>query len=324
MAVASAPLATSARVDCWCSGPCETVECRFTHTADGWAMACCAVCGTARLVPPPNDATLAAAYAADYYGPGRRKFRGPVGRLFAGTQDGRARWATRLRRAPGTLLDVGCGSGDFLVAMQRRGWTVVGTERDAARAAQVERDRGLPVHAGDLADLPLGPGRVDMVSLWHVLEHLHDPLGVLTRAHDLLAPDGILLLAIPNLDSWQARTFGRHWFHHDPPRHLWAFGRRGLLALLARAGFAPLRVRTFSLEQNPYGVLQSALNAAGFPRDRAYDLLKGVPQGTRATRLLDLALLAGGAAPAVAAAVVEAALRRGGTLNVAAVRVDRR
>lgn len=312
-----APSASGAG-SCWCGGCPTDVVARFTvpHAGDLRLLRCPA-CGTARLLPPPDDAVLAAAYARDYYGDAARKFRGPVDAAFARTQARRARAAAALVPPGGHVLDVGCGAGEFVRALRARGLDAEGTERTAEAAARAAAASGVPVHAGDVETLDLGSRRYDLVSIWHVLEHLRDPLAALRRAHGLLRPGGALLVAVPNAGSWQARVFGGHWFHHDPPRHLWAFDAPALQALLRRAGFVPGPVRTFSLEQNPYGVLQSALNALGFPRDRAYDLLKGVPRGGRA---LDATLVGLLAVPALAFALVEAAAGRGGTLALVARR----
>ena len=171
--------------------------------------------------------------------------------------------------------------------------------------------------------LDLKPG-YDLVNVWHVLEHVRRPRETLARIHDLLAPGGVLVLAAPNGNSWQARCFGTHWFHHDPPRHLFQFGRASLLRLLAVTGFEPRgRVRTMSFEQNVYGWVQSALNAAGFPRDRAYRTLQRRPLRWSASTVLDLSLAALLTTPAALLAILEAAVGRGGSLVVTAQKVNR-
>src|SRR5262245_44802189 len=105
----SDPTSPALEALCWCGAACDQLECAFTHARRPWRMLRCVSCGTARLWPRPDDAALDDAYASDYYGSGRRKFRGPVGGLFALTQDTRARWAATFRPTGGRLLDVGCG-----------------------------------------------------------------------------------------------------------------------------------------------------------------------------------------------------------------------
>ncbi len=314
---------TAPRLDaCRCdTNPGEEIA-RFDLGEDGIVrLVRCPRCGLAALVPRPTEAVLRRWYDAGYYGAEhRRKFVGPLARAVARFQRGRARLAARCVPERGRLLDVGCGDGGFLQEMRRLGFVTEGTERTAESAARVPAAPGLRVYVGDLLDLDLPAEAYDVVTLWHVLEHLPEPEATLRCIHGLLRPGGKLLLSLPNAESWQARLFGRHWFHHDPPRHLYAFGPPTLVALLRRVGFVVEGTSTFSLEQNPYGVMQSALNALGFPRDRAYDLLKGLRPATRSTRLLDLALLGILAPPALAFALVESMAGRGGTMLVSARR----
>lgn len=270
----------------------------------------------------PTAEELARAYAPSYYGATRRKFVGPVARTIGWFQEGRARTVLGLlgRSGAGAVLDVGCGNGDFLRSLARRGVRVVGTELSAESARRASPEGDLDVRVGELhriADLP-GAGFA-AVTLWHVLEHVPEPLETLCAARRLLAPGGWLVVSLPNAESWQARVFGRHWFHADPPRHLWHFSPRTLRRLCRRAGFTAVREDHFSMEQNPYGWLQSALNACGFEADRLYDTLKRTRPAGVAT-LADVALGALLAAPALAASVLESAAGAGGTFTLVARR----
>jgi SAM-dependent methyltransferase len=162
------------------------------------------------------------------------------------------------------VLDVGCGNGGFLVQMKQMGFVVEGTEWSAQSAARVANEAGITIHVGDLLSLNLPEQSFDLITLWHVFEHLRDPHSTLQAIHRLLKPGGRLIMSMPNAESWQARRFGPHWFHHDPPRHLFAFGVQSLKNLLERDGFEIERISRWSLEQNPYGFVQSWLNARGY------------------------------------------------------------
>ena len=252
----------------------------------------CTGCGVYTYRQPPTDQILARAYAPEYYGATRRKFTGPIAAAVEWFQDGRARMVAR-EIEPGTrVLDVGCGNGGFLARMARRGFQVEGTEWTAQSAARVDPAAAGRIHVGDLLDLELPPAGFEAITLWHVFEHLPRPAESLARIRDLLVPGGVLFLALPNHESAQARRTGRHWFHLDPPRHLCGFGPRSLRQLAEPLGFTIQRQHTWSLEQNPYGDIQSALNARGFPRDRAYGVLKGTVRTGRWADLARLALLA--------------------------------
>ncbi|MDR3739339.1 MAG: class I SAM-dependent methyltransferase [Terracidiphilus sp.] len=158
------------------------------------------------------------------------------------------------KRAPGSLLDIGCGDGSFLIAAHRIGWQVQGTEFSPMMA----RQRGITV-VSDLSELPAG-ARFDCITLWHSFEHLRDPLHTMQRIRSLLAPAGVLLLAVPDSGGMQARLFGSKWFHLDVPRHLYHYGKRSLSTLLYAADLSPIRWRYQEFEYDLLGWSQSALN----------------------------------------------------------------
>ena len=154
----------------------------------------------------------------------------------------RAEWSVRHLRKQGTprLLDVGCGTGEFLVRMRDAGWDVRGIEPDPA-SVEVARAKGLDVQQAGLDEARLEEGSFDAITLNHVIEHLHDPGRAIERACGLLRPGGALWLATPNIDALGHERFGPDWFGLDPPRHLVLFTPRGLEGLLRRAGFSELR-----------------------------------------------------------------------------------
>ena len=282
----------------------------------------CRVCGRLLLDPRPAPRALPEAYRESYYGAGERKFVPAIERVVDWFRDGRARLAERLLGGSrGRVLDIGCGSGQFLARLIARGHEGHGTELSEATGARAAQVPGLRLRFGllDVGSFP--PGSFDLISIWHVLEHLPDPDLVLGLCHGWLREGGALLLAVPNADSWQAKLFQGSWFHLDPPRHLYHFNRRALVAAITRAGFRVERLTTLSWEQNLYGVLQSALNALGFPRDEFYEVLKGNRSITSSPRLPFEALLLVLLAPlAILFTALEAMFGRGGTLECVARR----
>ena len=147
------------------------------------------------------------------------------------------------RPRPGqTLLDLGCGNGDFLPAAREAGWTVRGIDPDL-QAMEVTRQRGLDARVSSLDALASLPERFDAITLSHVLEHLHDPAQTLADIHRLLRPGGWLYIDTPNIDSRGAARWGVHWRGLDAPRHLVLFGVDGLLDLLGRTGFRAVQIK---------------------------------------------------------------------------------
>jgi len=139
---------------------------------------------------------------------------------------------------PSSLLDIGCSHGDYLSFLQKAGWEVEGIELDP-QAARHAQEAGLRVHQGDAEELleRLPSGRYNVVTMWHVLEHLYDPLGALREVYRILKPDGLLLLELPNSASVLARCLGRYWYPLEVPRHLYHFTPTTLSNMLGAAGF---------------------------------------------------------------------------------------
>jgi SAM-dependent methyltransferase len=100
----------------------------------------------------------------------------------------------------------------------------------------------------------------DAVTCWHVLEHIERPAELARWVRRQLKPDGVFVVTVPNVASWQAKASGRAWMHLDPPRHRYHFNPTNLRRLLNEAGFDVVRETTFAAEYDVFGVAQSALN----------------------------------------------------------------
>lgn len=204
----------------------------------------CARCGTARLQPRPAEAEMDRHYTASTYAraEGEEETVGLGERLdeFFRRQAERAHAASQGIGDSGArrLLDVGCGDGRFLAAMQTHGWQVEGLETDTRTAALARRRTGATIHETYLEKLEGVQETFDMVSLLHVLEHVPDPRATLRAAYDALSPEGgTLLLALPNTDCLEARLFGANWYPLDLPRHYWGFTPLTLVRLVEECGF---------------------------------------------------------------------------------------
>ncbi len=144
----------------------------------------------------------------------------------------------------GRLLDVGCGTGVNLKTFQEQGWDVYGIEISKVAAAQARDRVGDRIHTGTLEDAPFKEEFFDVIVLSHTLEHLFSPWDVLARLRQLLKPEGLLVITVPNASSLEARLFVRWWVGWDPPRHLYHFEKSALDRLLTRIGFRPVNFRT--------------------------------------------------------------------------------
>ncbi len=143
--------------------------------------------------------------------------------------------------APGTALDVGCGTGELLAALESRGWDARGVEPLADSAARA-RERGLDVTASDLADAGLPERAFDLVVASHVLEHVPDGPAFLRSLARMAKPGGHVLVESPNWDSTLRRSAGAGWVHLRPLEHLVHFTPGTLAVALRAAGLEPVTV----------------------------------------------------------------------------------
>jgi SAM-dependent methyltransferase len=280
----------------------------------------CDVCGSAAVAASERALERPALYREGTYGD-QQRLDGALEPLRRLIDRDRVRAIGPLPR-DGTVLEIGAGDGRLLAALARRGHRVAGIEPSAPFAAAA-RARGLDVEAVRVEDAERLSASCGAVVLWHVLEHLDDPAATLRRAHSWLQPGGRLVVAVPNLASWQARLGGDRWFHQDVPRHLTHFTPAGLTALLERCGFRVARVRQLVLEHNALGMWQTLLNRATGERDVAFRLLKGaVPRGPGGVRdVLATATLGALLVPVAMLVETLAGLAgRGGTMVVQAMR----
>jgi len=147
----------------------------------------------------------------------------------------------------GSILDLGCGTGEFLSALMPF-YTVEGIEPEARAAQFAAQHFGMNVHAGTLKDIAVNSAPFDLITLWHVLEHIPDPVEAVRKLQTLLKPGGKLLIALPNVGSLDARWYGADWVALDAPRHLWHFTPQTLKSLLEGNGFHPVIQKMLPLD----------------------------------------------------------------------------
>ena len=147
----------------------------------------------------------------------------------------RLRWDCPPWRGQGRYLDVGCGSGGALGVARALGWRTAGIEVDAAAAEKARRFAD-ELHVGDVLTAPFAPAQFDVVTAFHVLEHVPDPVGMTRRMLEWLAPGGLLMVEVPNAGGLGARLFGRAWSGLELPRHLSHCTPESLAAVVERAG----------------------------------------------------------------------------------------
>jgi 2-polyprenyl-3-methyl-5-hydroxy-6-metoxy-1,4-benzoquinol methylase len=136
----------------------------------------------------------------------------------------------------GIMLDIGCGTGAFLNTMKMAGWGITGLEPDAiARSKAAELYNLHPESPEKL--FTLKEGSFNAITMWHVLEHVHDLHGYMKQLHKILSASGRLFIAVPNYTSYEATVYRQNWASWDVPRHLYHFSPQAMKALLLQHGF---------------------------------------------------------------------------------------
>jgi 2-polyprenyl-3-methyl-5-hydroxy-6-metoxy-1,4-benzoquinol methylase len=143
---------------------------------------------------------------------------------------------------PGKLLDVGCWTGFFMKALEKRGWKTAGVEPVDAAAQWGRQNLKLDIRSAVFEKADFQAESFDMITLMHTLEHLPDPDAALERANKLLRPGGVIALETPNADCLAARILGRRW-RQFISRHVAFFTPVTIARLLKRHGFENVRVR---------------------------------------------------------------------------------
>lgn len=218
-------------------------------SGETFSLAGCRECGMVFLDPRPSSDEM-----LDYY---------PKGYCWQ-ERDGRLETAYRelILRAEigllsfmlpktGRLLDVGCGSGDYLCFFRGRGWEVYGVESSGPAAEYAAKIRGLNIHQGDIFSAGFPDDHFDLVTYFQVLEHVDEPRRQVRESFRILKPGGTLIAQVPNIESAQFRRHRERWLHLSAPQHLNHFSPNTLARLLRSEGFDVKGERQFSLRMDP-------------------------------------------------------------------------
>ncbi|AIZ62733.1 methyltransferase [Hymenobacter sp. DG25B] len=203
---------------------------------ESFAIVQCEACTFQFTNPRPDAQGIGRYYESDAYVSHNSTATGVINQVYR-----LARMFTMRRKvsllnhlAPrrGKLLDYGCGTGHFLAAAKRKGWQVAGFEPNARAREEATRRVGQPVGSESLSALEAGS--FDAITLWHVLEHVHTLNETLDQLISLLKPDGVLIIAVPNVESFDAQHYQQHWAAYDVPRHLYHFSPKTMALLLKK------------------------------------------------------------------------------------------
>ena len=187
----------------------------------------CVDCGFKFTNPRPAFDEIGQYYGKTYY-----SYQAPSTNLLANVPSNGKRF-----------LEMGCGSGEYLIAMHNQGYDTYGIELDE-NVVSAAMKIGLDVRKAESNRLPFDPEYFDEIRLNHVLEHLHSLNDIVAEMGRCLKSDGVLKIEVPNISSFDSKNFGKYWRHLDVPRHLYHFDELSLRALLEKHGFCDIKIST--------------------------------------------------------------------------------
>lgn len=220
-------------------------------TGESFALWRCAACDFLFTQDPPVAEEAGAYYEGEEYISHSDNQEGLVNQLYHRARDFMLGQKFQLveRTTPGKrLLDYGTGTGYFTDFMVRKGFSAEGIEIDEKAREYGKQKFGIKI--SDPAELftSYGANTFDAITLWHVLEHLYEPQRYLQKFRELLSPQGVLIIAVPNHKSKDAKAFGADWAAYDVPRHLWHFSPGTLRRMVGLAGFRVTETRHMPLD----------------------------------------------------------------------------
>ncbi|MDB4286122.1 class I SAM-dependent methyltransferase [bacterium] len=202
----------------------------------------CNNCGLRFTQHIPVEKEIGAYYQAESYISHSNTSKGFINRIYQTVRNFTLKQKLKLVRKAsgmktGRLLDIGCGTGEFPGTMQNAGWEVTALEPDEGARNQAINNFGLDVSTQE-ALFELETDSYDVITMWHVLEHVHRLHPYLDKIHQLLRKNGTLIIAVPNFECKDQEIYGEHWAAYDVPRHLYHFSPGAMEQLLEGHGFS--------------------------------------------------------------------------------------
>ena len=223
-------------------------ECRdFLVSDEKFSILECPQCSACFTSPEPDQTSIGRDYESDEYIAHSGKSSGIIETLyktvrFFALNSKLDLIQTESGLLKGSILDIGCGSGEFLEKCLKNGWDVTGLEPGKMAREKASDLLGKPVRK--IEELFAWKNSTfDVITMWHVLEHVHEPIRYMKRIHELLAPGGIALIALPNHTSPDATHYGKDWAAWDVPRHLTHFSPQSMDILTQKTGFVVRKMK---------------------------------------------------------------------------------
>ncbi len=184
--------------------------------------------------PQPKETDLASYYESDDYISHTDSKRSLFEKAYQVVKNSalksKLKLINELQKTKGVLLDIGAGTGDFLIIANQNGWQTIGVE-PSDKAKQIAKTKNVSYIESTRS---LEDHSIDVITMWHVLEHVPDVNSQIKELKRLLKTNGTILIAVPNFNSYDAKHYGVFWAAYDVPRHLWHFSKKSIQHLFER------------------------------------------------------------------------------------------
>lgn len=222
----------------------------------------CKACAMVATSPRPTNDKLGEYYKSEKYISHSGTSQGIVNQIYLHARKVSLKWKYQIIKklhTTGALLDFGCGTGEFMHHMKSAGWQVAGMEpsNDARTKAELLSQTSIYKTEESIS------GYYDVITLWHVLEHLPDPNGTIEKLKSLLTDSGTILIAVPNHWAFDGQHYGAHWAGYDVPRHLWHFNQNAMVQLLQNCGLHVKQILPMKLDAYYVSMLSEKYKKTG-------------------------------------------------------------
>jgi SAM-dependent methyltransferase len=221
----------------------------YTVSHETFKLLKCPTCELLITTPRPDDTDLANYYLSDEYISHTKNSKSIVDIIYRISRVFTLNWKYSLTRKYSarknfTLLDYGCGTGNFLKKCKSEGHTVIGVEPSPKARTLAEENTQSKIESS-IDNVTIKP---DVITLWHVLEHIPDVNEALNKIRKILNENGTIFIAVPNHESFDGAKYQQQWAGYDVPRHLWHFSKKNMTMLLEKNGFSPEAIIPMKLD----------------------------------------------------------------------------
>lgn len=219
-----------------------------TVSHETFSIKVCQKCALGITSPRPEDDQLYKYYQSEKYISHSGQSKNVLGKIYLLARKFTLSWKKNIVSqylAKGRILDVGCGTGEFLSVMKQSGWNICGIEPSEIGRKKAEALTRISIY--ESLDY-LNQSQFEAISLWHVLEHIPDIQHTIKCLRQQLTPSGKLFIAVPNYLSFDANYYKQYWAGYDVPRHLWHFSKQSMITLLKESGFKIITIVPMKLD----------------------------------------------------------------------------